>query len=516
MNTSRKKPLVLIILDGWGYREATDSNAIYHANTPFWDELWQSRPKTLISGSGLDVGLPDGQMGNSEVGHMSLGAGRVIYQNITRIDKAISDGDFFNNPAYIEAVDKAMQNNKAVHIMGLLSPGGVHSHDRHIQAMLELAVKRGAKKVYIHAMLDGRDTPPRSAAEPLKQLQAKIDALGAGHIASVIGRYYAMDRDNRWDRVEQAYNLYTQGQAEFCYDNAVEALEAAYQRDENDEFVKATAISEAGQNIRIEDGDSLIFMNFRADRAREITRAFVEPDFDGFQRQLTPALASFVMTTEYAADIQAPCAFKPEALVNVLGEHLQNLEKTQLRIAETEKYAHVTFFFSGGREDLFNGEQRELISSPDVATYDLKPEMSAPEVTEKLVAAIQGGQYDTIICNYANGDMVGHTGVFDAAVKAAETIDQSLQAVVAAVESVGGQALITADHGNCEQMLDPNSGQAHTAHTCEHVPLIYIGDKQLDFCVDDGRLSDIAPTMLQLMALEIPAEMTGRVLTRES
>lgn len=515
---SAKKPVVLIILDGWGYREETDSNAIYHADTPFWDQLWQQRPRTLISGSGLDVGLPDGQMGNSEVGHMSLGAGRVIYQNITRIDKAISDGEFFSNPAYVEAVDKAVSAGKAVHIMGLLSPGGVHSHDSHIRAMVELAAKRGAKKVYVHGILDGRDTPPRSAEQPIAELEAKLQEQGVGQIASLIGRYYAMDRDNRWDRVEQAYNLYTRGSADFSYNTAAEALAAAYERDENDEFVKASAILEDGQAVSIEDGDSLIFMNFRADRAREITRAFVETEdeFEGFKRQQTPALASFVMTTEYAADIKAPCAFKPEALVNVLGEHLQNLGKTQLRIAETEKYAHVTFFFSGGREALFDGEKRELIKSPDVATYDLQPEMSAPEVTEKLVAAIESGEFDTIICNYANGDMVGHTGVFDAAVQAAQTIDQSLKTVVGAIEAAGGQALITADHGNCEQMLDPNSGQAHTAHTCEHVPLIYIGDKQLSFGVEDGRLSDIAPTVLKLMDVEIPTEMTGRVLVQES
>jgi 2,3-bisphosphoglycerate-independent phosphoglycerate mutase len=510
---SGKKPLVLLILDGWGHRDEPEDNAIHNANTPFWDRLWAEAPKTLISGSGLDVGLPEGQMGNSEVGHMSLGAGRIVYQNITRIDKAIADGDFFNNETYANAIDQAVAANKAVHVFGLASPGGVHSHENHILAMIEMAAQRGAKQVYVHAFLDGRDTPPRSAESTLTKLQNKLNELSCGRIASLTGRYWAMDRDNRWDRVEKAYRLLTEAKGEYQADNAIAGLQAAYARDENDEFVAPTVIQADGQPCAaIEDGDSVIFMNFRADRAREITRSFVEDSFDGFTRNRRPNLNSYVMTTEYAADIDAPTAFPPAVLNNSFGEVMEKLGKTQLRIAETEKYAHVTFFFSGGREQLFEGEQRELIPSPDVATYDLKPEMSAPEVTEKLVAAIKSGDYDTIICNYANGDMVGHTGVYEAAIKAAETIDRSVEAVVNAITAVGGQCLITADHGNCEQMLDHESGQCHTQHTTEHVPFIYIGERDASVLPEGGRLADVAPTMLKLMGLEQPEEMTGQSL----
>lgn len=516
VDTQSKAPVVLIILDGFGYREAPQDNAIYHANTPTWDALWQHSPHTLISGSGLDVGLPDGQMGNSEVGHMSLGAGRIIYQNITRIDKEIADGDFFNNSTYVENIDKAVAAGKAVHILGLLSPGGVHSHENHILAMIELAARRGAKKVYVHAFLDGRDTPPRSAKASLEKVDAKFAELGCGRTASVVGRYYAMDRDNRWDRVEKAYRLLTEAEAEHRYNNATAALEAAYARDENDEFVAASVIQADGEdNAAISDGDTVVFMNFRADRAREITRAFVDKDFDGFARRRCPALAGFVMTTEYANSIDAPVAYPPEKLVNSFGELLEKSGRRQLRIAETEKYAHVTFFFSGGREELYDGEERKLIPSPDVATYDLKPEMSAPEVTEQLVAAIRSGQYDSIICNYANGDMVGHTGVFDAAVKAVEALDDCLAQVTAAVREVGGHCLITADHGNCEQMLDYDAGQAHTQHTTELVPLVYVGDKPVSLKASGGRLADIAPTMLALLGMEQPAEMTGTNLLSE-
>jgi 2,3-bisphosphoglycerate-independent phosphoglycerate mutase len=505
--------MVLLILDGWGHREAPEDNAIYHANTPTWDKLWQQAPKTLISSSGLSVGLPEGQMGNSEVGHMSLGAGRIVYQSISRIDKAITDGDFFTNPTYVEAIDKAIGNNKAVHIMGLLSDGGVHSHANHIHAMVEMASQRGADKVYVHAFLDGRDTPPRSALQPLKALDDKLQQLGCGRIASMIGRYYAMDRDNRWDRVEQAYRLLSEASAEYRYDSASDALEAAYQRDENDEFVSASVIQSAAQpSATINDGDSVIFMNFRADRAREITRPFTDPAFDGFSRNKVAQLGRFVCTTQYAGDIDAAVAFAPESLSNSFGELLESLGKTQLRIAETEKYAHVTFFFSGGREQLYQGEDRELIPSPDVATYDLKPEMSAPEVTAKLVEAIHSGRYDAIICNYANGDMVGHTGVFAAAVKAAEAIDESVRQVTEAVLSVGGDCLITADHGNCEQMLDYESGQVHTQHTTELVPFVYVGDKTVSMQAEGGKLADVAPTMLTLMGLEQPKEMTGNSL----
>jgi 2,3-bisphosphoglycerate-independent phosphoglycerate mutase len=512
---SRRKPYVLIILDGWGYRAEPQDNAIYHANTPTWDKLWATAPKTLISGSGLEVGLPAGQFGNSEVGHMALGSGRVDYQSITRIDQDIAAGSFFNNAAYTAAVDKAVATGKAVHVLGLLSSGGVHSHENHIHAMVELAARRGAKRVYAHAFLDGRDTPPRSAEKSLRELTVKFAQLECGRIASIIGRYYAMDRDNRWERVQLAYDLLTQMKAEFRADNAVDALRAAYERGEDDEFVKATVIQKnADPSAAIDDGDVVIFMNFRADRARELTRAFVAKDFNGFTRAKWPQLADFVMTTEYATDIAASCAYAPQTMTNSLGEYLAKLHKTQLRLAETEKYAHVTFFFSGGREELFPGEERILVPSPHVATYDLKPEMSAPEVTDKLVAAIKSGKYDLIVCNYANGDMVGHTGVFAAAVKAVEAIDVSLRRVAAAVNEVDGEALITADHGNCEQMHDYNSGQPHTQHTTDLVPLVYIGKRALQLQQSNGKLADVAPTLLALMNIPQPAEMTGHNLAQ--
>ncbi|ENZ8140167.1 2,3-bisphosphoglycerate-independent phosphoglycerate mutase [Klebsiella aerogenes] len=506
-----KKPMVLVILDGYGYREDQQDNAINSAKTPVMDALWAKRPHTLIDASGLEVGLPDRQMGNSEVGHVNLGAGRIVYQDLTRLDVEIKERTFFANPVLTGAVGKAVAAGKAVHIMGLMSPGGVHSHEDHIMAMVELAAERGAEKIYLHAFLDGRDTPPRSAEATLAKFEAKFTALGKGRIASIIGRYYAMDRDNRWDRVEQAYDLMTLAKGEFQADTAVAGLQAAYARDENDEFVKATVIRAAGQaDAAMEDGDALIFMNFRADRAREITRAFVNADFDGFARKKVVNL-DFVMLTEYAADIKVACAYPPASLVNTFGEWMAKHDKTQLRISETEKYAHVTFFFNGGVENPFKGEDRILINSPKVATYDLQPEMSSAELTEKLVAAIKGGQYDTIICNYPNGDMVGHTGVMEAAVKAVEALDHCIEQVAAAVESVGGQLLITADHGNAEQMRDPATGQAHTAHTNLPVPLIYVGDKTVKVA-EGGKLSDIAPTMLSLMGMEIPQEMTGKPL----
>ncbi|HSB95914.1 MAG TPA: 2,3-bisphosphoglycerate-independent phosphoglycerate mutase [Spongiibacteraceae bacterium] len=510
---TQAKPLTLIILDGWGYRAAPEDNAIYQANTPTWDSLWATAPKTLISGSGLDVGLPDGQFGNSEVGHMSLGAGRVMFQSITRIDEAIASGDFFTNPAYVKAVDQAIETGKAIHILGLLSSGGVHSHESHIHAMVELAARRGANKVYVHAFLDGRDTPPRSAELSLQALTAKFAKLGCGRIASIIGRYYAMDRDNRWDRVQVAYELLTEAKAQFHVADAIDGLRAAYERGEDDEFVKATVVQAAGEpRVVLDDGDVAIFMNFRSDRAREITRSLTDAKFDGFTRTHWPQLADFVMTTHYADDIQASCAYESTSMANVLGEYLANLHKTQLRIAETEKYAHVTFFFSGGREAVFPGEDRILVPSPQVATYDLKPEMSAPEVTDKLVEAIKGGKYDVIICNYANGDMVGHTGVFAAAVKAVEAIDACLARVIAALREVGGEALITADHGNCEQMMDYDSGQLHTQHTTDLVPLVYIGARELTLRQSGGKLADVAPTMLALLGLPQPPEMTGHNL----
>ena len=506
-----KKSTVLIILDGWGYRENADANAISQANTPILDNLMANYPNMLIETSGMAVGLPDGQMGNSEVGHVNLGAGRIVYQDFTRITKAISDGEFFENPALSQAVDKAVANDKAVHIFGLMSPGGVHSHEEHIFAMMDLAQKRGATKIYLHAFLDGRDTPPRSAESSLAKAQQKFADMGVGQVASVIGRYFAMDRDQRWDRVENAYNLMVSGEAEFQYSSAVDALNAAYARDENDEFVQASAIVDsAGESVKVADGDALIFMNFRADRARQFTRCFTETDFDGFERKSTPKLADFVMLTQFSADIDAPSAFPPAPLVNVMGEWLEKHDKTQLRISETEKYAHVTFFFSGGKEDTFKGEERILIPSPQVATYDLQPEMNSVLLTDKLVAAIESGDHDLIVCNYPNGDMVGHTGKLDAAVKACEAVDVAMGRVVAALEKTGSECLITADHGNAEQMLDEVSGQAHTAHTCEPVPLIYVGrDAKV---AQAGALSDISPTLLHLMGIEQPAEMTGTCL----
>ncbi|ABC28217.1 2,3-bisphosphoglycerate-independent phosphoglycerate mutase [Hahella chejuensis KCTC 2396] len=509
--TAKRKPTALLILDGWGYREGKDSNAIANANTPFWDQISSQNPHVLIHTSGMAVGLPEGQMGNSEVGHMNLGAGRIVYQNFTRITKDIEDGVFAQNPAISSAIDKAVSNGKAVHLLGLLSPGGVHSHEDHILAACKVARERGADKVFVHAFLDGRDTPPRSAQPSLERTDKLLKELGCGRVASIIGRYYAMDRDNRWDRVQAAYDLLTLGEAPYHAESAVQALTAAYERGEDDEFVKATLIKGSSDNDAvISDGDAVIFMNFRADRARELTRCFVEQDFDGFQRNKLPKLADFVMLTEYSANIHTACAYPATELTNSIGEYMATLHKTQLRIAETEKYAHVTFFFSGGKEALFEGEERILIPSPDVATYDLKPEMSAPEVTDKLVEAIKSGKFDLIVCNYANGDMVGHSGVYDAAMKAAECIDQCLKRIAEALNEVGGQCLITADHGNAEQMVDEN-GQPHTQHTTGPVPLIYIGPKNISL-KEDGRLCDIAPSLLDLMELEKPREMTGESL----
>ena len=502
--TTTPKPLVLMILDGFGHSDSHESNAVYAAKKPVLDRLWATVPNGLISGSGMDVGLPDGQMGNSEVGHMNLGAGRVVYQDFTRVTKAIRDGEFFENPTICAAVDKAVDAGKAVHFMGLLSDGGVHSHQDHLIAMAELAFKRGAEKIYLHAFLDGRDTPPKSAASSIELLDATFQALGKGRIASLIGRYFAMDRDNRWDRVSQAYNLIVDGNAEFNAATAQEGLDAAYARGESDEFVKATTI---GEPVKVEDGDAVVFMNFRADRARELSRVFVEDDFKEFERTRQPKV-QYVGLTQYAASIPAPAAFAPGSLENVLGDYLAKNGKTQLRIAETEKYAHVTFFFSGGREEPFPGEERILIPSPKVATYDLQPEMSAPEVTDRIVDAIEHQRYDVIVVNYANGDMVGHSGVFDAAVKAVECLDTCVGRIVEALEKVGGEALITADHGNVEKMADEETHQAHTAHTTEPVPFIYVGKRDLKVR-EGGVLADVAPTMLMLLGLEKPAEMTG-------
>jgi len=505
------KPIVLIILDGWGHSEKTDFNAIHHAKKAYWNQLIEQYPNTLIKGSGAEVGLPSGQMGNSEVGHLNLGAGRVVYQEFTRVSRAIRTGSFLSNQTLTDGVDLAMENGKAIHILGLLSAGGVHSHEEHIQAMVGLAVERGAKKVYIHAFLDGRDTPPISAAKSLQSLQDALDELGGGKIASIVGRYFAMDRDNRWPRVKSAFDVITHGRAKYHAKDCMDALQQAYDRDETDEFVQATSIAPEGElAVKIEDGDVVIFMNYRSDRARQITRPFIEADFSDFDLGGMPKIASFISLTEYSAKFDIPVAFPPARLKNVLGEHLQNLGLHQLRIAETEKYAHVTFFFNGGEEEPFEGEDRILIQSPDVATYDLQPEMSSGELTDRLVEAVHSKKYDVIICNYANPDMVGHTGDFDATVKAIDALDGCLQRVVDSVLAQQGELLITADHGNAEQMRDVETGQPHTAHTNNPIPLIYIGrPAELH---DNGALSDIAPTILDLLKVGKPVEMGGQSL----
>ena len=502
-----KKPLALIIMDGWGYNPVKEFNAVANAKTPNLDNLTAHYAHTLIEASGLAVGLPDGQMGNSEVGHTNIGAGRVVYQDLTRITKSIADGDFFSNEALCKAIDAANAAGKAVHVMGLMSPGGVHSHEDQIVAMFELLARKNVSKAYFHAFTDGRDVPPRSAQGSIDKFEALFKKLGTGRFASMIGRFYAMDRDNRWDRVEQAYDLLTQASTKFDpFACATDALNAAYARDENDEFIQASVI---GEPVKMEDGDALIFMNFRADRARQISRSFANDDFTGFTRKVRPAI-NFVMLTEYATDIKAACAFPPSDLKNTLGEWLSSHDKTQLRISETEKYAHVTFFFNGGVENQFPGEDRILVNSPKVKTYDLQPEMSSKELTDKLCAAIESCKYDVIICNYPNGDMVGHTGVYDAAVKACEAVDECIGRVTDSLKKVGGECLITADHGNAERMKDLTTGVAYTAHTNLPVPLIYFGRPAE--AVSGGKLSDLAPTILSLIGMDIPAEMTGNVL----
>jgi 2,3-bisphosphoglycerate-independent phosphoglycerate mutase len=515
--SNQPKPVALIILDGFGEREDAQDNAISAANTPTWDRLKAEYPHQLIATSGLAVGLPEGQMGNSEVGHMNLGAGRPVYQNFTRINKSIVDGDFFENTSLTGAIDKAVTGKKAVHILGLLSPGGVHSHQDHMKSLADMAANRGATHIYIHGILDGRDVPPQSALPFVTEMEAHMSGLGLGSnakLATLVGRYYAMDRDNRWDRVQLAYDMYSQGTSAYQAANGAEAISASYERNEHDEFFKDTILGDA---VKVEDGDAIIFANFRPDRAREITRAFVDgPEFEGFKRISKPKLSDFVMMTEYAASIKAHCAYPPTPIYNDLGEFVSNLGKTQLRIAETEKYAHVTFFFSGGREDLYPGEERILIKSPDVATYDLQPEMSAHEVTDNLVRVIEEQKYDLIICNYANGDMVGHTGVFDAAVKAVETLDHCLKRITDAILKVGGACLITADHGNCEQMLDPNGGPM-TQHTTGPVNLIHVSHEGKNLTLKpNGALCDIAPTLLDMMGETPPAEMTGTILVEKA
>ena len=501
------KPVVLLILDGWGHREETADNALALADLPHWRQLLATCPHTLIHTEGRFVGLPDGQMGNSEVGHMNLGAGRIVYQDLTRVDAAIEDGSFFANAELNAACTAVKADGGTLHVMGLLSPGGVHSHEQHLFAMLELARRAGVPRVAVHAFLDGRDTPPRSAEPSLQALQALCARLGNAHVASVGGRYFAMDRDKRWDRVRRAWDAIVEATAEHRAGDALAALQAAYARGENDEFVAPTVLDGA-QPMR--DGDAVVFMNFRADRARQLTAAFVDPAFDGFAAR-RPALARFVCLSEYDAKLPAPVAFGPDDLRHTFGEVLADAGLTQLRIAETEKYAHVTFFFSGGREALFPGEERILIPSPQVATYDLQPEMSCPELTDRLVEAIAGGRFDAIVCNIANPDMVGHSGILEAAILAAQAVDVAIGRIVAAVRAAGGALVITADHGNLEMMRDPATGQPHTAHTVGPVPLVYVGDRAASLRAG-GALRDVAPTLLDLLGLPKPADMSGESL----
>lgn len=506
------KPVILLILDGFGHSERHEFNAVLQANTPNLDGLKARFPHGLINASEHYVGLPDGQMGNSEVGHLNIGAGRIVFQDFERINNSISTGEFFKLPALVNAMQALKAQNKALHILGLLSDGGVHSYQPHIHAMLEMAQQQGLSKVYVHAFLDGRDTPPKSAQPYLEKLEGHLRQLGTGQIASVSGRFYGMDRDKRWERVAPAYELIVNGTAEFVAADSLSALQQAYARDESDEFVKCTAIRAAGADpVRIEDGDCLVFMNFRSDRARQLTDALLNPQFSGFERSRVPQFSHYFTLTQYDQNqVLAEPVFAPFTVPNTLGEYLSRLGHKQLRIAETEKYPHVTFFFNGGEEKIFAGEDRILIPSPKVATYDMQPEMSAAEVTDKLVEAIASQQYQAIICNYANGDMVGHTGNLQAAIKAVETLDTCVGRVVAAAQTAGAEVIITADHGNAESMFDHDSAQVHTQHTTNLVPFIYIGRQgQVQ---PGGALSDIAPTMLSLMGLQQPAEMTGRSL----
>ena len=504
---TRPKPLLLLILDGWGHRIERADNAIALAELPHWRRLLADCPHTLVHTEGRFVGLPDGQMGNSEVGHMNIGAGRIVYQDLTRIDAAIEDGSFVGNAELLAACEAAKAGNGTLHVFGLLSPGGVHSHERQILAMIGLAARQNVPRIAVHAFLDGRDTPPRSAEASLRLLAQACAEAGNARIATIIGRYYAMDRDQRWERVELAYRAITEAQSDFRFDDALAALDAAYARGETDEFVKPTVI---GSGAACADGDAVVFMNFRADRARELTACFVSPDFAGFVRPRTLRLSRFVCLSEYDVKLPAAVAFASEDLHNTLSEVLAANGLTQLRIAETEKYAHVTFFLSGGREAPEPGEDRLLVPSPKVATYDLQPQMSCPELTDRLCEDIRAQRHDVIICNIANPDMVGHSGLLPAAILAAEAVDVALGAIRAALQSVGGEMIVTADHGNLEMMRDPITGEPHTAHTVGPVPLVYFGRAAL--LHDGGSLRDIAPTLLRLLGLDAPPEMTGRSL----
>ena len=508
-----KKPTVLLIMDGFGLNDRHEANAVYEANTPNIDKLMEECPFVKGNASGLAVGLPDGQMGNSEVGHLNMGAGRIVYQELTRITKAIKDGDFFDNKAFLEAVENCKKNNSTLHLYGLLSDGGVHSHNTHLYALLELAKRQGLTDVCVHCFLDGRDTAPTSGKEFIEELETKIKEIGVGQIASIEGRYYAMDRDNRWDRVEKAYAALVYGEGNEAAD-AVEAIQASYDNDKTDEFVIPTVIKKDGQPVgTVKANDSVIFFNFRPDRAREITRAMCDPEFTGFERRNGVFPLTYVCFTEYDETIPGKIiAFHKEEITNTFGEFLAANGLTQLRLAETEKYAHVTFFFNGGVEVPNKGEDRILVKSPAVATYDLQPEMSAPEVGEKLVEAIKSDKYDVIIINFANPDMVGHTGVQEAAIKAVETVDTCVGNAVAALKEVDGQMFICADHGNCEQLIDYETGEPYTAHTTNPVPFILVNYDPAYTLREGGCLADIAPTLIEMMGMEQPAEMTGKSL----
>lgn len=505
-------PVCLLILDGFGYREAPDNNAIAQAKKPNLDAIWQQYPHSLINASEHYVGLPAGQMGNSEVGHLNIGAGRVVFQDFERINNSIASGAFFEHPVLKAALLDLNAHDKALHIFGLLSDGGVHSHQSHIHAMLTMAAKLGLSKVYVHAFLDGRDTPPISAKAYITALEAHIADIGVGQIVSLSGRFYSMDRDKRWPRVETAYRLITEGVGEFTAVSAMAGLEAAYARNESDEFVKTTAIRpDHAAPITMNDGDVVVYMNFRSDRARQLNHALLADTFDGFERKVKPELAAYFTLTMHDANATKTTAiFPPHSVKNTFGEYLSGLGLTQLRIAETEKYPHVTFFFNGGDEAVFSGEERILVPSPQVATYDLQPEMSAYALTDQLVSAINSRAYDAIICNYANGDMVGHTGNLKAAIRAIETLDECVGRVVKAMQAVGGEVIVTADHGNAEMMLDEENQQAHTQHTTNLVPLMYIGREAT--VKTGGALSDLAPTLLAMMGLPQPIEMTGKNL----
>lgn len=506
------KPVILLILDGFGHSETREHNAVLQANTPNLDRLKATYPHSLINASEHYVGLPDGQMGNSEVGHLNIGAGRIVFQDFERINNSISSGEFFKLPALVNAMQALKASDKALHILGLLSDGGVHSYQPHIHALLEMAKQQGLSKVYVHAFLDGRDTPPKSAQPYLQALEDHLQQLGVGRVASVGGRFYGMDRDKRWERVAVAYELLVNGTAEYVATDSLTALQQAYARDESDEFVKCTAIRAADEApVRMEDGDCLVFMNFRSDRARQLTDALLNQQFAGFERSRVPRFSHYFTLTQYDKNqTLAEPIFAPYTVPNTFGEYVSKLGLKQLRIAETEKYPHVTFFFNGGEETVFAGEDRILVPSPKVATYDLQPEMSAPEVTDKLVAAIESQQYQAVICNYANGDMVGHTGNLQAAIKAVETLDTCVGRIVAAAQKTGAEVIITADHGNAESMFDHTSAQAHTQHTTNLVPFIYVGRQAV--IRSGGALSDIAPTLLSLMGVAQPAEMTGQSL----